>query len=120
MDPVDPPEGAMGFCVAATLKRVLNRTALREADPLHAIMMDVARETRMTVVGSQKHQFEPEGASVCLLLSESHFACHTWPEYAMASVHVYTCSEPGKALSALRAFSKRMNSNIVKMVEFNH
>ena len=110
----------LGFCVAATMKRVLNYNALKKADVLEEIMLGVASATGLQVVKSEKHQFEPHGASVCLLLSESHFACHTWPEHAAATVHIYACCEPGKATSALATFARAMSCNIVKSVEFTH
>ena len=110
----------LGFCVMATLKRVLNAKALKQASVLEQVMQGVASQTGLTVVNSQRHQFEPEGASVCLLLSESHFACHTWPEHSSATVHIYTCCEPGKAVAALRNFCTAMSCNIVKSTEFTH
>lgn len=110
----------LGYCVSATIKRIFNKRALEDADALELAMKKVASETEMTIVNSTKHQFKPHGASCVLLLSESHFACHTWPEHSMATLTVYTCTGPGQALAAVSAFMREMQTNMVKMVEFKH
>ena len=38
------------------------------------------------------HQFPPPGGVTALyLLSESHLACHTYPEYSLATFNLYCC-----------------------------
>ena len=44
-----------------------------------------------TVVGEQSHRFDPIGVSVVVILAESHLSLHTWPEYGMASIDIFTC-----------------------------
>lgn len=38
-------------------------------------------------------KFDPQGATVICLLSESHISIHTWPEEGKAAVDVYTCGD---------------------------
>jgi len=47
----------------------------------------------LCVVGSpQWHQFPPPGGVTGLyLLTESHLACHTYPEYGLATFNLYCC-----------------------------
>jgi S-adenosylmethionine decarboxylase len=49
----------------------------------------------VTVVGEpQWHQFPGAGGVTGLyLLSESHLACHTYPEFRAATFNLYCCSE---------------------------
>lgn len=44
-----------------------------------------------TVVGDLTYPFSPQGVSAVVLVAESHFSVHTWPEYGYASADVYTC-----------------------------
>ena len=37
------------------------------------------------------HQFPTQGASAIIMLQESHFSVHTWPEFNYASVDIFTC-----------------------------
>ena len=56
-----------------------------------------------TVLGVLKKRFEPHGASVVLLLSESHVSIHTWPELDYAAVDLFTCGEtlPGVGVAEI-------------------
>lgn len=44
-----------------------------------------------TILSIQKQQFEPQGATVLLMLSESHLSIHTYPEKGFAALDCYTC-----------------------------
>lgn len=59
---------------------------------LEACMDRVAHECRFTVVARAFHQFEPHGATGVLVLSESHFSAHTYPEHGTVYVDVFCCS----------------------------
>jgi S-adenosylmethionine decarboxylase proenzyme len=44
-----------------------------------------------TIVGDLVYPFTPQGVSAVVLVAESHFSIHTWPEYSYASADIYTC-----------------------------
>jgi S-adenosylmethionine decarboxylase proenzyme len=44
------------------------------------------------IVSGHFHQFSPYGVSGVLVIQESHFTIHTWPEHAYAAVDIFTCS----------------------------
>lgn len=46
-----------------------------------------------TVVNSNFHKFSPQGVTGILLVEESHFSIHTWPEHYYAAVDLFTCSD---------------------------
>jgi S-adenosylmethionine decarboxylase len=39
------------------------------------------------------HQFEPHGTTGVLVLAESHFSAHTYPEKNMIYIDVFSCKE---------------------------
>lgn len=46
----------------------------------------------LNVVGEPLwHQFSPGGVTGLYLLSESHLACHTWPELGTATFNLFCC-----------------------------
>jgi len=67
--------------------------ALRDLDVLRALLDDVVRKLELHVVGSPAwHRFpEPGGITALLLLTESHLACHTYPEHGSATFNLYCC-----------------------------
>lgn len=48
----------------------------------------------LQAVGSAQHQFADGGggATVAVLLAESHVCLHTWPEHGSATLDVYVCN----------------------------
>lgn len=65
---------------------VLNDVLLIETNMLRA-----AKESGATIITSQFHRFPPIGVSGFIVLQESHFAIHTWPEYGYAALDLFTC-----------------------------
>jgi hypothetical protein len=71
---------------------------------LEACMDRVANECRFSVVGRSFHQFVPFGATGVLVLSESHFSAHTYPEHGIVYVDVFCCSpsfDPGACAASI-------------------
>jgi len=66
---------------------------LNRVDWLEAQMVDAAETCGATVLSVQSKQFEPQGATVLVLLSESHLSIHTYPEKGFAALDCYTCGE---------------------------
>jgi len=64
---------------------------INTVDELNRLMDIVAEDCRLKVVGKCFHQFEPYGATGVLVLSESHFSAHTYPENEMVYIDVFCC-----------------------------
>jgi S-adenosylmethionine decarboxylase len=56
-------------------------------------MIIAAEKSGAKVLGIESEQFEPFGATVLILLSESHLSIHTYPEKGFAAIDGYTCGE---------------------------
>jgi S-adenosylmethionine decarboxylase len=66
---------------------------LNDVEWLQHQMVEAAEACGATVLSVQSKQFEPQGATVLVLLSESHLSIHTYPERGFAAVDCYTCGE---------------------------
>ena len=81
---------ALGRHVLAELygcsPEILNDRAKVEETMVNAAL-EAGAEIREVVF----HQFSPQGVSGVVVISESHLAIHTWPEYGYAAVDVFTC-----------------------------
>lgn len=66
---------------------------LNDAQFLEAQLVEAAEACGATVMSVQSKQFEPQGATVLVLLSESHLSIHTYPERGFAAIDCYTCGE---------------------------
>lgn len=70
---------------------------LRSLDSVRAVCERAVRELELQVVGQPLwRQFpEPGGVTGLYLLSESHLACHTWPESGVATFNLFSCRRRG-------------------------
>ena len=66
---------------------------LRDPAAVRRVCRKVIQELDLHVVGDGVcHQFPPPGGVTTLyLLTESHLACHTYPESGMATFNLYCC-----------------------------
>jgi S-adenosylmethionine decarboxylase len=71
----------------------VNFELINNAEWLQAQMIEAAEACGATVLSVQAKQFEPQGATVLVLLSESHLSIHTYPERGFAALDCYTCGE---------------------------
>ena len=55
------------------------------------VMIEAANRASATIVDVVFHKFNPIGISGVVVISESHFAIHTWPEHRYAAIDVFTC-----------------------------
>ena len=67
---------------------VLADTALMEE-----IFLRAAERANATIISSHFHAFSPQGVSGVVIISESHFAVHAWPEFDYAAVDIFTCGD---------------------------
>lgn len=68
---------------------------LRDREALRRLFDSIIAELDLQVVGEQVwHQFpSPGGITGLALLTESHLACHTYPEFQTATINLYCCRE---------------------------
>lgn len=70
----------------------LNGSVIKFISELEWRMEAVAAECELHVVGKAFHQFEPMGVTGVLVLSESHFSAHTYPEDGKIYLDVFCCN----------------------------
>lgn len=54
-------------------------------------------DSGITVLNKHFYRFSPHGITGYLLLSASHIAIHTWPEYAYVTCDVFSCGGDDEA-----------------------
>ncbi len=74
----------------------------------------------LTVIGQpQSHQFPgPAGVTALFLLSESHLACHTYPEHRFATFNLYCCRRRA-CWDWQRELAERLGAERVTVREFD-
>jgi S-adenosylmethionine decarboxylase len=103
----------------------VNFDLINNAEWLQAQMIEAAEACGATVLSVQAKQFEPQGATVLVLLSESHLSIHTYPERGFAALDCYTCGDtvdPQVAINHMisvlnpeRVFAKKLIRGVGEM-----
>lgn len=99
-------EGALGRQVIAEFWGC-RPEALSNREEILEIARRAAKALKAEVRGEAAHFFEPWGLTVLLLLSKSHIAIHTWPEYGYVALDIFFCGEeedPWEAYRELKGY----------------
>lgn len=68
-----------------------DRAILDDAIYLEKAMLEAANIAGVTIINHQFHKFAPQGVSGSIVIAESHFNIHTWPEHNYAAIDLFTC-----------------------------
>jgi S-adenosylmethionine decarboxylase len=69
-----------------------NAAALRDEAVIRAVLSQLIDDLGLQTIGEVWHKFDGEGGVTGLIaLTESHLACHTYPEHGIATFNLYCC-----------------------------
>lgn len=105
-DEIEIDSIAIGRHVVADLQDV-DPALLRDAELLLATVHDALIDAGFTIISEETHRFGAPGFGVTgfLLLSESHAAFHSYPEFRYLALDVFSCgaADPHEAVAAIAA-----------------
>jgi S-adenosylmethionine decarboxylase len=87
--------------------------ALLDPNKVEAIFLRAARESNATVINSSFHKFDPQGVSGVVIIAESHFTVHAWPEHNYAAVDIFTCGDSIDLKKAVDSLAASLSSTNV-------
>ena len=73
-------------------------------EAVRPVLEEAVRASKATAVHWAFHQFEPDGMSAAVLITESHLCVHSWPDRAYMSADVFTCGDtmvPDRAIEVM-------------------
>lgn len=88
--------------------RECKASVLDDPSALEKILLETASAAGFEVVSRTAHQFNHQGVTLVLILSQSHLALHTWPEERFAAVDVYVCGERETVSRALEIIREKL------------
>ncbi len=84
---------------------------------LQEAMVEAATRTGAEVVDVVFRKFQPYGVSGVVVISESHLAIHTWPEYGYAAIDLFTCGDTADPWKAFDYLTEVLESKKVTTLE---
>jgi S-adenosylmethionine decarboxylase len=90
---------------------------LNDLKKVERVLGEAVRISGATALKASFHQFEPQGVSGVIIIAESHFTIHTWPEYGYAALDIFTCGESIDSLKALDYIEKELDVKTLSVIE---
>jgi S-adenosylmethionine decarboxylase len=90
---------------------------LNDLGKLEMVLEEAVRISGATALKTSFHQFAPQGVSGVIIIAESHFTIHTWPEYGYAALDIFTCGQSVDSQKALDYIEKELNVKTVSVTE---
>lgn len=94
------------------------RELLDNLPALEEYMNEAVRQSGATIVSSVFHRYNPHGVSGVIVIAESHFSIHTWPEYGYAAVDFFTCGDvvkPRQAFELMKTWLSSQRSSVIEI-----
>jgi len=106
---------AVGIHIIADMYGV-DPALLARVEKMKEIFEGAVNFAKLSKISSDYYQFRPEGASGIVLIAESHLSFHTWPEYGLVTLDIYTCGDPKQADLAYEYIKEKLNPSRVDLV----
>jgi len=90
---------------------------INSAPEVERVMKQAVDLSGATMVQSVIHQFNPHGVSGVIVIEESHFSIHTWPEYGYCALDIFTCGTEVDYYSALDFMKEQFAAQSLSVTE---
>jgi S-adenosylmethionine decarboxylase len=80
-------------------------------------LIEAVRISGANMVQSVIHEFNPHGVSGVIVIEESHFSVHTWPEYGYCALDIFTCGDEIDYYSALQYLKEEFQAKNLSVTE---
>ncbi len=85
---------------------------------MEKILIEAVELSKATIVQPVFHHFSPHGVSGVVVIAESHFTIHTWPEYGYCALDIFTCGEqidPDESLQFMKERFQAQNMSVMEI-----
>jgi S-adenosylmethionine decarboxylase len=93
-----------------------DKESLKREDCVGEAMRAAAIESKATVVDQSFHEFRPYGVSGAVIIQESHYTIHTWPEHGYAAVDLFYCGGTVLVHRAVEVLQERFKPGRIKFL----
>lgn len=104
---------SIGIHLVGDLKGI-ETNKISEVESLKIIMESAVKSSKLTKIRSYYHQFSPDGVSGIILLAESHLSFHSWPEYGLLAVDIFTCGPTENAEEAMEYIIDKLSPQSIE------
>ena len=90
-------------------------------DNLEKNISELCEKLNLSVIKTFTHTFEPYGTSILVVLKESHFAIHSWPESGYCHIDIVTCTKDEQnLLEVANSVAAIFNSESIRIINLKY
>ena len=90
---------------------------LNDTKAISSILEEAVRASGAHKIFSYCRQFCPQGVTGVIVVEESHFSVHTWPESGYAAIDAYTCGTKCDPMKSVDVFQKGLKAQNIEVRE---
>lgn len=90
---------------------------INDAQGVEDALIQAVKISGAKMVQSVIHKFNPHGISGVIVIEESHFSVHTWPEYGYCALDIFTCGDEIDYYSALKYLKEEFQAKNLSVTE---
>jgi len=94
-----------------------NRQIINNVIKIEELLLESVKISGATALNQSFHKFSPHGVSGVVVISESHFSIHTWPEYGYCALDIFTCGNEIKNEKALDFLEAKLEASSISVTE---
>jgi S-adenosylmethionine decarboxylase len=94
-----------------------DRSILDDLEAVKRVLIRAASRAGAAILKSTFHKFSPQGVSGVVLIAESHFSIHTWPEVKYAACDIFTCGERIRTDEAVEDLKRGLKAKELKIID---
>ncbi|MCK4665693.1 adenosylmethionine decarboxylase [Candidatus Dependentiae bacterium] len=95
-----------------------NKEKMSDKNEIEKIIIKAVEESGATIIETKLFLFSPYGLTGLIIITESHFSIHTWPEHGYIAIDYFTCNEKldlSKTIEILKNYFEPENIDIKKI-----
>ncbi|SMC24121.1 S-adenosylmethionine decarboxylase [Desulfacinum hydrothermale DSM 13146] len=90
---------------------------INQVSSVEKILVEAVAISKATIVQPVFHQFSPHGVSGAVIIAESHFSIHTWPEYGYCALDIFTCGDLIDSDASLQYLKEAFKAGSMSVME---
>jgi S-adenosylmethionine decarboxylase len=94
-----------------------NSECIDNVDQVERVLTESAKLSNATIIQPVFHQFSPHGVSGVVVIAESHFSIHTWPEYGYCALDIFTCGDIIDSDASLQFLKNEFQAENISVME---
>ena len=94
-----------------------NPSRINDAGAVEEALVEAVERSGAQIVQPFFHQFSPHGISGVVVIAESHFTIHTWPEYGYCAVDIFTCGDRIRSEEAVQHLRRALEAGSISVME---